>query len=46
MSRTLYHCDYAGGEDFMNAEDLYENLLRQKINVMDGLKRANYNPNG
>ena len=25
----------------MNAEDLYENLLRQKINVMDGLKRAN-----
>lgn len=34
-------CDYAGGEDFMNAEDLYENLLRQKINVMDGLKRAN-----
>lgn len=34
-------CDYAGGEDFMSAEDLYENLLRQKVNVMDGLKKAN-----
>lgn len=34
-------CDYAGGESFMNAEDLYENLLRQKVHVMDALKYAN-----
>ena len=34
-------CDYAGGEDFMIAEDLYENILRQKINVMDAAKHSN-----
>lgn len=34
-------CEYAGGEDFMNAEDLYENLLRQRVHVMDALKRSN-----
>lgn len=34
-------CAYAGGEDFMNADDLYENFLRQKVLVMDALKRSN-----
>lgn len=34
-------CEYAGGEEFMIAEDLYENLLRQKVNVMDALKFSN-----
>lgn len=34
-------CEYAGGESFMNVEDLYENLLRQKINIMDALKKSN-----
>lgn len=34
-------CAYAGGEDLMIAEDLYENLLRQRILIMDGLKRCN-----
>lgn len=34
-------CEYAGGEDFMNVDDLYENLLRQKINVMDAVKQSN-----
>ena len=33
--------DYAGGEDFMIADDLYENLLRQKINIMDAAKKSN-----
>ena len=34
-------CEYAGGEDLMIVEDLYENFLRQKINVMDSAKRSN-----
>ena len=34
-------CEYAGGEKFMIAEDLYENFLRQKINVMDAIKESN-----
>lgn len=34
-------CEYAGGEDFMVVDDLYENILRQKINVMDASKRSN-----
>ncbi|MBR6770228.1 MAG: AAA family ATPase [Lachnospiraceae bacterium] len=34
-------CEYAGGEEFMVVEDLYENILRQKINVMEAAKRAN-----
>lgn len=34
-------CDYAGGEDYMIAEDLYENILRQKINVMDAARHSN-----
>lgn len=34
-------CEYAGGEEYMNAEDLYENLLRQKVNVMDAAKESN-----
>ena len=33
--------DYAGGEELMIAEDLYENLLRQKVNVMDAAKKSN-----
>lgn len=34
-------CDYAGGEDFMNADDLYENLLRQRIHIMDAARQSN-----
>lgn len=34
-------CEYAGGEKYMIAEDLYENLLRQKVNVMDAIKHSN-----
>jgi len=34
-------CEYAGGEDFMVAEDLYENFLRQKLNVMEAAKNCN-----
>jgi HTH-type transcriptional repressor of NAD biosynthesis genes len=34
-------CDYAGGEDFMNVDDLYENLLRQRILIMDAAKHSN-----
>lgn len=34
-------CEYAGGEMFMIAEDMYENLLRQKVNVMDAIKYSN-----
>lgn len=34
-------CAYAGGEELMIAEDLYENLLRQKINIMEAVKDSN-----
>lgn len=34
-------CAYAGGEEFMTVDDLYENLLRQKLNIMDAAKRSN-----
>ena len=34
-------CDYAGGEGFMIAEDLYENLLRQRVHIMDAAKQSN-----
>lgn len=34
-------CAYAGGEELMIVEDLYENLLRQKVNVMEAAKRSN-----
>lgn len=34
-------CAYAGGEEYMIAEDLYENILRQRTNVMDAAKEAN-----
>ncbi len=34
-------CAYAGGEELMIAEDLYENLLRQKIHIMDAAKQSN-----
>lgn len=34
-------CDYAGGEDFMIAEDLVENLLKQKINIDEACKTSN-----
>ena len=34
-------CEYAGGEEYMVAEDLYENILRQKLNVMDAAKHSN-----
>ena len=33
--------DYAGGEDFMIADDLYENLLRQRVHIMDAAKMSN-----
>ena len=34
-------CEFAGGEDLMIADDMHENLLRQKVNVMDALKQSN-----
>lgn len=34
-------CEYAGGEEYMVAEDLYENILRQKINIMNAAKYSN-----
>lgn len=34
-------CEIAGGEDFMNVSDLYENLLRQKTLEMDALMNCN-----
>lgn len=34
-------CDYAGGEELMIADDLYENLLRQKVHIMDAAKQSN-----
>lgn len=34
-------CEYAGGEDLIIAEDLYENFLRQKVNTMDAAKKCN-----
>ena len=34
-------CEYAGGEEFMIAEDLYENFLYQKTKTMDALKQSN-----
>lgn len=33
-------CDYAGGEEYMIAEDLYENFLRQRIRIMDAAKEC------
>lgn len=34
-------CDYAGGEEFMTAGDLYENLLRQRLQILDAAKQSN-----
>lgn len=34
-------CDYAGGEEYMIADDLYENLLRQRLQIMDAAKQSN-----
>lgn len=34
-------CDYAGGEEYMIADDLVENLLKQKINVDEAAKYSN-----
>jgi len=34
-------CDYAGGEEFMIAEDLIENLIRQKDEVRKAAKHSN-----
>ena len=36
-----YVCEYAGGQDFMIAEDLHENILRQRILIKDSLKDSN-----
>ena len=33
--------DYAGGEEFMIEKDLHENILRQKLLVMDAAKQSN-----
>ena len=33
--------DYAGGENYMISDDLYENLLRQRIHIMDAAKHSN-----
>jgi len=34
-------CEYAGGEELMIVDDLYENFLRQRLNVMDAAKQSN-----
>lgn len=34
-------CEYAGGEEYMIADDLYENLLKQKVNAMEAAKHSN-----
>ena len=34
-------CDYAGGEEFMLADDLFENLLRQRIHITDKSRKSN-----
>lgn len=34
-------CEVAGGEDFMDKYDLYENLLRQKTEEIEALKNSN-----
>lgn len=34
-------CEYAGGEEFMVAEDLIENLIKQKVNVEEASKNSN-----
>jgi HTH-type transcriptional repressor of NAD biosynthesis genes len=34
-------CEYAGGEEFMIPRDLHENILRQRLNVMDAAKHSN-----
>ena len=34
-------CNYAGGEEYMIAEDLYENFLRQRVRIMDAVKGSN-----
>lgn len=34
-------CEYAGGEEFMIADDLIENLLKQKVNVEEASKYSN-----
>ena len=34
-------CELAGGEDFMNADDLYENFLRQKTEELQAAQHSN-----
>lgn len=34
-------CEIAGGEDFMNEYDLYENLIKQKVEEMNSLRNCN-----
>lgn len=34
-------CEYAGGEEWMIAEDLYENFLRQRVNILDSAGKSN-----
>lgn len=34
-------CEYAGGEDLMLAGDLYENILRQRVLMMDAARQSN-----
>lgn len=34
-------CTIAGGEDFMNEYDLYENLVKQKVEEIEALKNCN-----
>ena len=39
VGRTV--CEYAGGEELMIAEDLYEILLRHKVAIMDAAAHSN-----
>ncbi|MBE5809343.1 MAG: nicotinamide-nucleotide adenylyltransferase [Clostridiales bacterium] len=39
VGRTV--CEYAGGEELMIADDMYEILLRHKVAIMDAAARSN-----
>lgn len=34
-------CEYAGGEEFMNRDDMIENYLRQRLDVDEAVKHSN-----
>jgi len=34
-------CEYAGGEEYMIADDMIENIIKQKLNVDEAIKNSN-----